>query len=467
MNINANGYRILIVDDESLVRKSLYEVLRSEGYIASMASDGYEAMQKIEEKGFDIVITDMKMAKMDGIDLLRKIKARHADTEVIMITGYGNVETAVEAMKIGAFDYVTKPINDSEIKIIINKIIERNKLIRENISLRRKLDKNSRDRFYGLIGADTKMQKIYSMVEAIADSRATVLLTGDSGTGKRLIAQAIHAHDCLRKDKPFVEVSCGALPETLLESELFGHVKGSFTGAIKDRKGRFELADTGTIFLDEIDTFSPSLQVKLLRILQEGEFERVGDTKTNKVDVRIIAATNQPLEKIIKEGKFREDLYYRLNVISIEMPKLRDRRGDIKLLAEHFIQKHNKHANGRKITSITKQAMNILEKNEWPGNVRELENVIERAMVLSSSKEIDRDVLPEALCKSSAQAADAGKNNSLKEILEEPEKEILLRTLRDVKGNKKKAASKLGINRTTLYNKIKKYNLAVSSDEFI
>jgi len=458
--MNNNGCRILIADDEPLIRKSLYEILRADGYCASMACDGEEALDKIEEKGFDIVITDMKMPKLGGMELLKKIKSKKPNIEVILITGYGNIENAVEAMKVGAFDYVTKPIVDSEIKIIIKKIIERNQLLQENYDLRKKLSSTSqKDRFHNLIGADSAMQKIYTMIEAIANSRATVLLTGVSGTGKRLAAQAIHANDSMRKNNPFVEVSCGALPETLLESELFGHVKGAFTGAIKDRKGRFELADGGTIFLDEIDTFSPALQVKLLRVLQDGDMERVGDTKTLKVNVRIIAATNQGLEKLIKENKFREDLYYRLNVISINMPDLKSRKGDIKLLAEHFIHKHNKESSDKKITGLTKEALNILEKYDWPGNVRELENTIERAIVLTTGHVIDKDGLPDSLHKSYALNAGFAKSDTLKNFLREPEKDIISKTLKDTKGNKKKAAEKLGINRTTLYNKIKKYGL--------
>ena len=458
--MNDNGCRILIADDEPLIRKSLYEILRADGYYASMACDGEEALNKIEEKGFDIVITDMKMPKVGGMELLKKIKSKGSNIEVILITGYGNIENAVEAMRMGAFDYVTKPIVDNEIKIIINKIIERNRLLQENHDLRIRLSSaGQRDRFHSIIGCDPAMQKIYTMIEAIANSRATVLLTGASGTGKRLAAQAIHANDNSRKNNPFVEVSCGALPETLLESELFGHVKGAFTGAIKDRKGRFELAEGGTIFLDEIDTFSPALQVKLLRILQDGEFERVGDTETLKANVRVIAAANQKLEKLIKENKFREDLYYRLNVISIDMPELKERKGDIKLLVEHFIQKFNKENVDKKITGITKEALDILEKYEWPGNVRELENAIERAIVLTTRQVIDRDILPDALHKNYILKDSLAKNDTLKDILKEPEKEIILKTLNDVKGSKKKAAQKLGINRATLYNKIKKYGL--------
>lgn len=461
--MNNNNLRILIVDDEPLVRKSLYDALRGDGYIASMASDGEEAIQKIEKNGFDIVISDIKMPKLDGIGLLKKIKAGHSDIAVIIITGHGNIESAVEAMKTGAFDYVTKPIVDSEIKLILNKIKERNLLLAENASLRRKLADSVKSKFHNLVGRDPKMQKIYNMIEAVSDSKATVIIHGLSGTGKRLAAQAIHCQDKARNHKPFVEVSCGALPETLLESELFGHVKGAFTGAIRDRKGRFETADGGTIFLDEIDTFSPSLQVKLLRVLQEGEFERVGETKTVRVDVRIIAATNQNLEKLIKEGKFREDLYYRLNVISIELPDLKDRRDDIELLIGHFIDEHNsKRRPDKRITGISKEVMDILKNYDWPGNVRELENVIERAMVLTQCGEIEKSVLSEEICKRyGLQKSSSRKNNTLKEFLEEPEKDVLVKTLEEVKGNKAKAASKLGINRTTLYNKLKKYGLPV------
>jgi DNA-binding NtrC family response regulator len=458
-----NGCRILVVDDEPLVRKSLYESLRGDGFTASMASNGEEAYEKILESYFDIVITDMKMPKMNGIELLKKLRKDFPAISVVLITGYGNVETAVEAMRMGAFDYVTKPINDAEVRIIIDKILEHNKLIQENINLRKKLANSlrGRDKFHNMVGRDSKMQKIYGMIEAIADSKANVLITGESGTGKRLVAQAIHATDKFRKDKVLVEMSCGALPETLLESELFGHVKGAFTGAIKDRKGRFESADNGTIFLDEIDTFSPVMQVKLLRVLQEGEFERVGETKTLKVDVRIIAATNQRLEGLIKEGKFRSDLYYRLNVISIELPRLKDRVEDIGLLVSHFIEKHNKEDASKKITGVTKEAMAVLEGYSWPGNIRELENMVARAVVLARSKKIDVDSLPEELQKSGNGKTHGGNgnNNTLKNMLAEPERDVIRKMLEESRGNKKKAALKLGINRTTLYNKIKKYGL--------
>ncbi len=457
-----DNYRILVVDDEPLIRKSLYEILRIEGYIANMAENFEEAIEKLKAKPFDIVIADMKMPGADGIELLKFTKTNFPHITVVIITAFGNIETAVEAMRLGAFDYVTKPINDNEIKIIIQRIREHNRLLEENINLRKRLSATSRDRFCNIVGQDEKMQKIYTMIEAIANTKATVLLRGESGTGKRLVALAIHSNDQLRKDRPFVEISCGALPETLLESELFGHVRGAFTGAIKDKLGRFELADTGTILLDEIDAFSPALQVKLLRVLQEGEFERVGDTKTIKVNVRIIAATNQNLEELIKNGRFREDLYYRLNVISIDVPPLRERRSDIKLLAEHFLQKHAPSNRQRKIKGLNKEVLEILKGYHWPGNVRELENVIERAIIMAKGDEITKENLPEALCKDHMLNKLSTTNNdkTLKEVLAEPEREIILRILQEVKWNRKKAASKLGINRTTLYNKMKRFGIS-------
>jgi transcriptional regulator with PAS, ATPase and Fis domain len=310
-----------------------------------------------------------------------------------------------------------------------------------------------------MVGKDEKMQKIYNLIEAVTGTRATVLIHGESGTGKRLIAHAIHKCNEKERDKPFVEVSCGALTETLLESELFGHVKGSFTGAIKDRMGRFELADGGTIFLDEIDAFSPALQVKLLRVLQDGEFERVGDTKTVKIDVRVITATNQKLEQLITQGRFRKDLYYRLNVISIGMPPLRERKGDIPLLVDDFIKKHTQHTN-RVITEVSAEAMAILMDYNWPGNIRELENVIERAIILSKGDIITPETFPDFLTKSK-QGEVAGAENSLnlKEALKTPERDLILKTLESAKGNKSETAQILGINRTTLYKKMLKLGL--------
>jgi len=323
---NKRRFQILIVDDEPLIRESLFEILRIEGYRVAMVPSGEEALELLKKSKFDIVVTDFKLPLMNGIDLLTVIKKDYPKTDLIVITGYGSIETAVEAMRKGAFDYITKPINDNEIKIVINKIVEKQMILEENEELKGIIAKERRGSYNGMIGSSEKMQNVYHVIDSVASTNATILITGESGTGKGLVAKAIHEADKNRKDKPFVEISCGALSETLLESELFGHMKGAFTGAIKDKEGRFEYAKGGTIFLDEIDAFSPSLQVKLLKVLQDGIFERVGDNVARKADARIIVATNQQLTSLVEKGGFREDLYYRINVISIEMPPLRDRK---------------------------------------------------------------------------------------------------------------------------------------------
>ncbi len=454
--MRGNG-RILIADDEPLIRKSLYESLRMEGYEAEMASDGEEALQKMARIPIDLVIADIKMPKLSGIDLLKEIKAKYPDIPVLLITGYGTIDQAVEAMRLGAADYITKPVTDGEIQIVIKKLFEQKSLMDENIALRHELAQTVRDRFHGLIGKDEKMQKVYRLIENISQTKATVLIRGESGTGKRLISLAIHANDPVRREKPFVEVSCAALPETLLESELFGHVKGAFTGAIRDRVGRFELAQGGTILLDEIDAFSPALQVKLLRVLQEGSFERVGDTKTLQVDVRVIAATNQDLHELILEGSFREDLYYRLNVIAIDLPPLRERKGDISLLVDHFLDKFSKKSK-KHFTGVSERFLNILEAYHWPGNVRELENVIERATIVAQGNVLMEQDLPVLFHRTPAPLQNNA-SRPLKEMLGEPEKDLILQTLRGCHWNRKRAAERLGVNRTTLYNKMKKYHL--------
>ncbi len=452
-----------MVDDEPLTRKSLYEILRHKRFTVFPAATGEEALELVRKEEPAVVITDLKMPGMTGIDLLRRIKNINPEIEVVLITGYGSVESAVEAMKEGAFDYITKPILDDEITLVLERIFEKKRIIEENRLLKECLDENQRGRFHNIIGQNLSMQRIYSLIETIAPTNASVLIQGESGTGKRLIAQAIHYSCPSRKDKPFMEVSCGALPETLLESELFGHVKGAFTSAIRDRQGRFEAADGGTIFLDEIDAFSPKLQVKLLRVLQEGEFERVGDTRTRKVDVRVIAATNQDLKKLIKDGLFREDLYYRLNVIPIYVPPLRERKDDLPLLIGHFLEKCSRKIR-KNITDISDDAMELLSRYDWPGNVRELENIIERAVILCQGTKITRENLPESLVEEGeAQGARMKvphkEYTSLKEALRISEREIIINTLRVCAGNRKKAAQVLGINRTTLYNKMREYGL--------
>jgi len=451
-------YRILVVDDEPLIRESLYEILRIEGYRVQMAGTGKEALQLIMKDGFDIVVTDFKLPKMSGMDLLEAIKKDHQKTEVIMITGYGSIEMAVEAMKKGAYDYITKPINDNEIKIVIEKIVEKRRIIDENIALREALARERRDSLGGMIGASEAMQNVYHIIDSVASTNATILITGESGTGKGLIARAIHDNDKARKSKPFVEVSCGALSETLLESELFGHVKGAFTGAIKDKEGRFEYADGGTIFLDEIDSFSLSLQVKLLRVLQDGVFERVGDNVTRKTHTRIIVATNQSLTDLVANGKFRPDLYYRVNVIAIQAPPLRERKEDIGRIAKHFLGKYSR-MNNKKVSRLSDEVLEMFQKYSWPGNVRELENAIEGAVIMAKTETVHKEDIPNIAKFVPGSVKMDDDNKTLKKIVEEPEREHIISVLDDCNWNRNKAAAALRVNRTTLYNKMKKYNI--------
>ena len=451
------NYNVLIVDDEPLIRKSLYEILRIEGYNAHMAGTGEEAMDLLKEDLMDVVITDMKLPKMSGIDLLEKIKKNYQDTEVVLITGFGSIETAVEAMKKGAYDYITKPIIDNEIKMIIQKIIEKKEILEENKDLKQRIARTSRSSYFDMIGSSEKMQKIYHIIDSVASTHATILITGESGTGKGLIAKAIHATDRDRKDKPFVEVSCGALTETLLESELFGHVKGSFTGAIRDKEGRFEYAKGGTVFLDEIDAFSLNLQVKLLRVLQDGVFECVGDNVTRKTDARIIVATNQDLMELVEQGKFREDLYYRINVISIHVPPLRERKEDIDILTNHFVEEYSKKS-GKTIAGLSPDVKKMFVEYNWPGNIRELENAIEGAVIMTKTEVINKWDIPNA-AKFSTDAITPTEGKPLKKVLEQPEREMIISVLNECNWNRNKAAASLGVNRTTLYNKMKKYHI--------
>jgi len=450
-------YKILVVDDEPLIRESLYEILRIEGYHVQMAQSGKEALKFIDAKEYDIVVTDFKLPKMSGMDLLEALKKDHPRIEVILITGYGSIETAVEAMKKGAYDYITKPINDNEIKIIISKIVEKMQIVAENKSLKEIIAREQRRSLGGMIGASEKMQNVYHIIDSVASTNATILITGESGTGKGLIARAIHDNDQGRKDKPFVEVSCGALSETLLESELFGHVKGAFTGAIKDKDGRFDYANGGTIFLDEIDAFSLNLQVKLLRILQDGVFERVGDNVTRKTHARIIVATNQSLTDSVAEGKFREDLYYRINVIAIQAPPLRERRDDIERIAEYFLEKYSK-INKKKVTGLMKDVLTMFQEYSWPGNVRELENAMEGSVIMAKTQVVNKRDIPN-VAKFVSEPERGGDGKTLKNIIEEPERDHIISVLNGCNWSRSKAAAALGVNRTTLYNKMKKYNI--------
>ena len=448
---------ILIVEDDSLVRESLFEVLSLEGYDVTTAQDGKEGLDRLAGKTFDLALVDLRLPEINGLEFLRQSRERFPGMDVIMITSFGTVESAVEAMKVGALDYLTKPIHDEEIKILLKRLFETRHLRQENVELKEELTEK-RSRYHNVIGSDPKMQKIYSVVQAIRDTETTVLLKGESGTGKGMIAQAIHYSDPARKERPYVEVSCGAIPRELLESELFGHVKGAFTGAIRDRVGRFELADEGTVLLDEIDSLPPYLQVKLLRVLQQKVFERVGDTKTVRVNVRIIAATNRDLEEEIRKGNFREDLYYRLNVITIEVPPLRQRKVDIPQLIDHFLKLFNERM-PRQIKGVSKEAMKLLMSYDWPGNVRELENLLERSCVLTLGETLTEENFPETFSSRVPVSGSSSNGSSLKEVLREPEKKIIVEALEQASWNRKKAAGLLNINRTTLYNKMRKHKL--------
>ena len=452
-------YDILVVDDERLIRESLYEILRIDGFRAHMAASGEEALNLMKGQKVDIVLTDMKLPKMSGLDLLSDVKQSNPEIDVILITGYGSIESAVEAMKKGAYDYITKPINDNEVKIILSKIVEKKEILAENKNLREIIAQSNRSSFCSMMGSSEKMQKVYQIIESVASSNATILISGESGTGKGMVARAIHESDNNRKDKPFIEVSCGALSETLLESELFGHMKGAFTGAIKDKEGRFEFAKGGTIFLDEIDAFSPALQVKLLRVLQDGIFERVGDNVSRKADVRIIVATNQTLTDLVAKNKFREDLYYRINVISIQLPPLRERKDDIDILVQHFIEKYRKD-NNKKVKDISDEVQKLFMDYNWPGNIRELENAIEGAVIMAKTEVINKWDIPNVSKFSNYTPTVKGTDGKhLKKIMEQPEKDLILSILNDSNWNRNKAAQALGINRTTLYNKMKKYEI--------
>ena len=448
--------RILVVDDDEFVLGSLSEFLRLEGYAVATARNYAEAMVQLAASEFQVVVADVAMPEVDGLELLKTVRNRYPETAVIMVTGYGSIESAVEAIKRGAFDYMTKPIRDEKVKLVVSRALQQQALTAENRSLRRQLAE--RYSIENVIGRDYKMLKVFDLIEAVADTPTTVLLTGESGTGKSMIARAVHQRSN-RRDKPFVEVACGALPETLLESELFGHVRGSFTGAVGDKAGKFKQADGGTIFLDEISTATPALQVKLLRVLQDFEFEPVGGSKTQRADVRCILASNQDLGEAVRRGAFRQDLYYRVNVVTIDLPPLRERLGDIPVLAEHFLRRHCERT-GRRVLGFQPDAMRRLQMFDWPGNVRQLENVIERAVILTKNAYLTVDDLPEEIrALASANGNGNGLVVPLKRALQMPEKEIILRALRVHQGSRQATAESLGINRTTLYKKMKRFGI--------
>lgn len=452
---------ILLVDDDRLLLESMTDWLREQNYTVEPAATFGKAQQRLAEKSFDIVLCDIRLGEHDGFDLLHWCRKERPESTVILITGYGSIEIGVEAVRAGAFDLLTKPLIDEELELAIDRALSQRQVIAENKQLREQLDHQ-----FGLdnvIGSDHRMVKIYDMIESVADTRATILITGESGTGKSMIARAIHRKST-RKEKPFVEVACGALPENLLESELFGHVQGAFTGATVDKKGKFLQADTGTIFLDEIATATQNMQVKLLRVLQELQFEAVGGVKTHSVDVRTILATNEDLAKSVAEGTFRQDLYYRVNVINIELPPLRERITDIPQLAEHFLHEVAEDC-GRPMEGISSSAIACLQRYAWPGNVRELQNVIERAVLLGKSRSVEPDDLPPHIKQgggSNAWTSPVGR--TLKEALEEPERQIILDSLREHDWNRNETADALGINRTTLYKKMKRLGLEDTAD---
>ena len=442
--------KILVVDDEAIIRESLRDWLSDVGYQVLTAEDGFQALKIIEKEKPGIAIVDLVMPGMDGIELLKRAKEISPSIEVIIITAYGSIPTAITAMKEGAYDYIEKPFCPEKVELLIDRLVEHQGLIEENISLHQKLE--GRYRFENIIAKSPKMQQVIEVIKVVAKSNATMLITGESGTGKELVARAIHSQG-YRKDKPFIAVSCAALPESLLESELFGHEKGAFTGAYAQRRGKFEIANRGTLFLDEIGEMSANIQVHLLRVLEEKEFTRVGGNELIKVDVRVISATNKDMKKAVASGQFREDLYYRLNVVTIELPPLRERKEDVPLLAQHFLKK-SAVENQKEITGFSPEATDFLLKYDWPGNVRELENAIERAVILAKNSYIDAVDMPQENLLL-AHSAPAGKS------LEEVERGHILNILKESGGNYSKAARILGISRITLYNKAKAYGLDV------
>jgi len=448
--------KVLIVDDEIDALELMQELFESKGYDSMTAKNGLIALNKIRESEPDIVISDIRMPEMDGMQLLEVISNTYKHIPVIMVTAHGTIETAVDAMKMGAKDYILKPLSLDEILIKVENIAQMRNLQKENEYLRHKLE--SRFDFKNIIGKSEKITLLFKMIRDIAPTNTTVLIQGENGTGKELIANAIHFNSPNVK-KPFIKLNCGVLVESLLESELFGHTKGAFTGAIKDKIGRFELANGGTLFLDEIGDISPNMQVKLLRVLQEGEFERVGGTETLKVDVRIIAATNKDLEEEIEKHNFRQDLFYRLNVIPIVVPPLRERKDDVKLLVDHFLKKFNALYN-KKIDKIDDDALTALEEYHWPGNIRELENLLERTVVLNKSNAITVKEFPDKISKRQNQAFEFCEEDGLTGAVNDFEKALIIQELDKNRGNKFQTAKKLKMNRSTFMSKLKKYGIS-------
>ena len=449
--------KILVVDDELSMRDFLAIMLKKEGHEIVTAENGGDALKAIQTEIFDLVITDVKMPGIDGIEVLKTIKELSSETVVIMVTAFATAETAVEAMKLGAYDYIIKPFKIDELKLIINNSLEKRFLRKENILLKREI--KSRAGFENFIGKSESMQKIFSLIRQVADTNSTVLISGESGTGKELVAKAVHFNS-QRRDRPFVTINCGALPESLLESELFGYMKGAFTGAVSNKQGLFEAANGGTIFLDEISATTPALQIKLLRVIQEREFMRIGGTTDIRVDVRVIAASNKDLLKEVAKGLFREDLYYRLNVLPIQLPALRDRTEDVPILSEFFLKKLSP---GRDPKKIAPDAMKHLMKYHWPGNVRELENAVERLAILEPGDTIRLELLSDNITGSNtcpelvpSDIPDDGLD--LETLLENAERTLLLKALEKTGGIKTEAAKLLGLSFRSFRHRLQKYD---------
>lgn len=458
--------RILVVDDEEIVIRSCLRILGDRDYVVEAVQDGLEALRKVEENPYDVIILDIMMPKIDGLEVLQRVKETHPDIDVIMITGLSQIDTAVQAMKLGAFDYLPKPFDPDELKLVVHRALERRQLLQENINLKSEI--SSKYRFENIIGSSPQMQNVYRLVAKCAPTSSTILLTGESGTGKELIARAIH-YNSLRKDKPFVPVDCNSLSENLLESEMFGHVKGSFTGAVANKRGMFELADNGTLFLDEIGNISLTTQAKLLRVIQEREFRAVGDTRTQGANFRLITATNKDLKAMVADGTFREDLFYRVNIFPIHVPPLRERKDDIPALAFHFLRVFSDEL-GKNVEEFSEGAMSVLLNYGWPGNVRELENSIHRAVILATDKVIRQahlvnivDMVPQPDLEVARTSDELKriKKAAREKSVEGIERLFVLEALKRNAWNVTKSAEETGMQRANFQALMKKYGIRV------